>query len=205
MSIRTGDGGGFGNWGGTYALPTNLVRGDEIWVRWRQYWPSEFTFSATPAMKFLRLRMFKSAAESAVNAGYMDLYVNEEASWGSWTYGTIREFDNNNIWKYSLVPIPRDQWITYEVYCKLDVKESMGGSGVLFRFWVDGNLVQERTAADTGTMNEATNIMTSLYWFTYWNNETPPNNDTYLDDIVIATNVSPPYRSDSGRRKFIGT
>jgi hypothetical protein len=197
MSIRTGDGGGFGNWGGIRALSTPLGKGSEIWVRWRQYWPTAFTFSATPWMKFLRFR----TEVGGVNNGYLDLYV-EKANGSGVTYRTIKEVQD--VWaEISNGAIPRDQWITYEVYAKLDNVSVNGGGTGRMRVWIDGVNVQDRT--NITTLTNASALVPSIYFFTYWNNEAPPNNDTYFDDVVVATSASPPTATDSGGRIFIGT
>lgn len=196
MSIRVGDAGGFGKWGGVKSLQTDLAKGDEIWVRWRQYWPAAFTFSATPWMKFLRLR----TEVSGVNNGYIDLYI-DEADGSGVTYRTIKE--GQDTWQtISNGAIPRDQWITYEIYAKLDNVSTDGGGSGRLRFWINGVNVQDRTSMTT--LTNALALVTDVYWFTYWNNETPPDNDTYVDDIVIATSASPPTQTDLGGRIFIG-
>ena len=148
-------------------------------------------------MKFLRLC---TTPDYVTNQGYIDLYVDRADGSGA-TYRTIKE--GQDIWQtMSIGAIPRDQWITYEVYVYLDnVSTDAGGKGRL-RFWVDGDLKQDRT--DITTLSNAADGVPAIYWFTYWNNETPPNNDTYVDDIIIATSDSPPYRLDNGNRVFIG-
>lgn len=195
MSIRVGDASGNGEWGGIKSI-TALYQGDEIWVRWRQYWPTAFAFTASPAMKFLRLRRRNSLN---VTQGYVDLYIDNAAS--STPYYTVAE--NQQVETYfGSSAIPRDQWITYEVYIKLDtVSVDSGGQGRM-RVWLDGTLAQERT--DIITLGNAAHKLDAVYWFTYWNNETPPDNDTWCDDIVIATSASPPTTTDSGGRPYIG-
>ena len=56
MEIFPEDNGGWGKWGGYISINPTIPKGGEVWVRLAVYWPSSFEFSATPFMKFLRLR-----------------------------------------------------------------------------------------------------------------------------------------------------
>jgi len=43
-----------------------------------------------------------------------------------------------------------------------------------------------------------------VYVFAYWNNEKPPSNDVFIDDLVIATSRSPPPNQDAAGNRRIG-
>lgn len=197
MEIRGGDNGGFGHWGGIIPITPNLGKGGEIWVRMRVYWPQEFEFSATPWMKFIRLHNRNSHGE---NGGHNDLYV-DEADKSESVLRCIKE--QHDQWQvYNGNPIPRDQWETYEMYLFVDeLSVDEGGQGRM-RIWRDTELIFDRT--DVPTISDAGGVIDYLYIFTYWNNEMPPNNIVYLDDIVIATNESPPNHQDANGNVFIG-
>jgi hypothetical protein len=205
MSIRTGDSGqGFGEWGGIYTLATNLVRYDEIWVRWRQFWPSAFLFSADPFLKFLRFHTYTAGGS---NAGYVDLYIdNGDATFP--TYHTVSETETPQVKSnFGSSAIPRDQWITYEMYVKFDSTSVVSGGQARIRVWIDGANVNDHTTVRTMAGND--HYCDAVHWFTYWNDAASgqtyvPNNDCYVDDIVIATSASPPTNIDSGGRPFIG-
>lgn len=44
-----------------------------------------------------------------------------------------------------------------------------------------------------------------FYLFTYWNNEQPPNNFCYVDDLAIATSKNPPPNQDAAGNAYIGS
>ncbi|HYW78237.1 MAG TPA: hypothetical protein VE890_01630, partial [Thermoguttaceae bacterium] len=76
-----------------------------------------------------------------------------------------------------------------------------GGKG-RFRVWRDGKLIFDRT--DVPTISETDGVIDYLYLFTYWNNENPPNNHLFVDDLVIATSASPPPNRDASGNTFVG-
>ncbi|MEQ9320963.1 MAG: hypothetical protein RIF41_17505 [Polyangiaceae bacterium] len=196
MAIESGDAGGFGQWG--FIIPFQpLEKGREIWVRLAIWWPQSFEFSATPWMKFLRLH---ARTGDGSNGGYNDLYVDEADSTTS-VLRTIKEV--HNVWDvYDGAPIPRGQWESYEMYLFIDdVPADDGGSG-RFRIWRDDELIFDRT--DVPTITEASGDIDALYVFTYWNNEMPPNNHCFMDDLILATDASPPTNVDAEGNVFIG-
>jgi len=197
MEIHEGDAGGFGLWGGLVPLSPGVKKGGEVWVRLRIYWPSSFVFSATPYMKFMRLHNKTSAGE---NGGYNDLYI-DKANATTQVMRCIKEY--HNIWEvYDGDKIPRDTWETYEMYIAVDdVSVDKGGQGRM-RIWRDGALIFDRT--DVPTITEAQGEIKQFNLFTYWNNEMPPTNHVYVDDMVIATHVNPPLKKDSKGNYFIG-
>lgn len=197
MAIQRGDGGGFGRWGGIVRIDPVLRAGEEVWVRLDVYWPSSFEFSASPWMKFLRLH---SRFADGSNGGYNDLYV-DEADQRRSVLRTIKEIHDQ--WEvYGGEPIPRDRWERYEMYLSIDdVPADEGGSGRV-RIWRDGELIFDR--ADVPTIPDAEGDIDAFYLFTYWNNELPPDNHCYIDDLVIATSASPPPNLDADGNRTIG-
>ncbi len=197
MAIASGDGGGFGRWGGIVSIDPPLEAGAEIWVRLDVYWPSGFEFSASPWMKFLRLH---SRFESRENGGYNDLYIDQTDGPTS-VLRTIKEIHNR--WEvYDGAPIPRDRWERYEMYLSIDDRSVDEGGGGRVRIWRDGELIFDRT--DVPTIPDAGGDIDAFYLFTYWNNERPPDNHCFVDDLVIATSASPPPGRDPDGHVFIG-
>ncbi len=197
MEIRSGDAGGFGQWGAVLPIRPVLTKGQEIWVRLYVYWPANFEFSATPWMKFLR---FHTRSADGKNRGYNDLYI-DRAEKNTSVLRTIKEMHDK--WAvYNGPSIAREKWERYEMYLSLDdVPADAGGKGRV-RIWRDGNLIFNR--GDVPTLSAATDVLDSFYLFTYWNNETPPNNHCYIDDLTIATSASPPPQRDAADNPIIG-
>lgn len=70
------------------------------------------------------------------------------------------------------------------------------------RIWRDDALIFDRT--DVPTITKADGAIDYFFLFTYWNNEQPPNNECYIDDLVIATSASPPPNKDGKGNARIG-
>lgn len=198
MEIHAGDKGGFGKWGGIIPIKPTLKKGEEVWVRLYVMWPQSFEFSASPWMKFLRLH---NQTFDGKNGGYNDLYV-DNADGTSSVLRTIKEVHDK--WAvYDGPSLPRDTWERYEMYLYIDdVPVDSGGKGRV-RIWRDDALIFDRT--DVPTITEAAGSIDYFYLFTYWNNEQPPNNYCYVDDLTIATSASPPPNTDAKGNAYIGS
>ena len=197
MEIRPENDGGFGTWGGIVPINPAIPKGGEVWTRLRVFWPESFEFSASPWMKFLR---FHNRTGDGANGGYNDLYIHN-ADGPTSVLRCIKEFHNQ--WEvYDGNPIPRDTWETYEMYLFVDDVSVDNGGNARMRIWRDGELIFDRT--DVPTITDAQGVIESFYLFTYWNNENPPNNFLYVDDLVIATHANPPINTDAEGNAFIG-
>ena len=197
MAIEPGDRGGFGRFGGILPIKPALPQGSEIWVRLFVYWPRDFEFSARPWMKFIRLH---NRTGDGGNGGYNDLYV-DKADGNTSVLRTIKE--GHNRWQtYDGPPLARGRWECYEVYLFIDSKSVDAGGKGRFRVWRDGKLIFDRT--DVPTIGTADGTIDYLYLFTYWNNEKPPANHVFVDDLLIATSASPPPNRDESGNVFIG-
>lgn len=197
MEIREGDRGGFGEWGAIVPIAPAVARGGEVWVRLHVYWPASFEFSASPWMKFLRLHNRRGDGS---NGGYNDLYVDQADATAS-VLRTIKEV--HDVWAvYDGEPIARDRWETYEMYLFVDDTPADAGGQGRVRIWRDGALIFDRTDVPTITGPDGT--IDYFYLFTYWNDETPPNNHCFVDDLVIATDAAPPPNVDADGNRFIG-
>ena len=197
MAINDDNAGAFGNWGGIIPIRPGLAEGQEVWVRLYVYWPESFEFSAAPWMKFLRLH---NADADGENAGYNDLYIHN-ADGPESVLRTIKEV--HNIWAVNDgPPIPRGRWERYEMHLYIDdVSVDDGGEGRV-RIWRDGERIFDRT--DVPTITGPGGVIDGFYLFTYWNNEMPPNNHCFVDDLTIATSESPPPNRDADGLPVIG-
>ncbi|MEZ4369996.1 MAG: hypothetical protein R3B07_04195 [Polyangiaceae bacterium] len=197
MEIRS-----WGRWrvremGRDHPIKPALKQGQEVWVRLQVRWPQSFQFSASPWMKFLRLHSTKA---DGGNAGYNDLYVDQADSTQS-VLRTIKEV--HDVWAvYDGPKLPRDRWESYEMYLFIDDQAVDDGGAGRVRIWRDDTLIFDRT--DVPTIVEAAGTIDYFYLFTYWNNEQPPDNHCFVDDLVIATDASPPPNHDSAGHAFIG-
>lgn len=197
MAIRVGDKGGFGRWGGIIPIKPVLAQGSEVWVRLFVLWPKDFEFSATPFMKFIRLH---NRTGDRQNGGYNDLYVHKADGKES-VLRTIKE--RHDVWQtYDGPPLARERWESYEVYLSIDSRSVDAGGRGRLRVWRDGKLICDRT--DVPTISEANGVIDYLYLFTYWNNEKPPTNHVFIDDLVIATSAAPPPNTDTSGNRIIG-
>ena len=114
---------------------------------------------------------------------------------------TIKE--RHDIWQtYNGPPLARDRWESYEVYLFIDNESVDAGGKGRFRVWRDGKLIFDRT--DVPTISTADGTIDHLYLFTYWNNENPPTNHLFVDDIVVATSAGPPPNIDASGNTFVG-
>ncbi|NOY89559.1 MAG: hypothetical protein GXP55_00020 [Deltaproteobacteria bacterium] len=198
MEIRAGDGGGFGRWGASVNLRPKLGKGSEVWVRLRVFWPASFQFTASPWMKFLRIH---NQNEDGSNDGYNDLYIDEPDDSSRPTLRCIKE--KHDVWETDDgTPLPRDTWQSYEMYLYADDVPVDEGGNARMRIWKDNVLIFDRT--DVPTLATAGGNLDLFYLFTYWNNEMPPNNHCFVDDLILATDASPPPNTDAAGNRMIG-
>lgn len=194
MEILPEDAGGFGRWGGIVRLP-DVPEGESVWVRLWVRWPADFEFSAAPWMKFLRLH---NRTASGDNGGYNDLYV-DNADGPESVLRVIKEV--HDIWEvYDGDPIPREQWERYEMQIVIDDVPVDDGGEARFRVWRDDALIFDRT--DVPTVTAPGGTIDGLYIFTYWNNETPPHNVAFIDELAISIGEPPPLTDAAGLPVF---
>lgn len=196
MEIRAGDAGGFGQWGGVVTLP-DIAQGQSVWVRLWIYWPSDFEFSAQPWMKFIRLHERRA---DGGNGGYNDLYVDRADETQS-VLRCIKEV--HDVWEvYDGEPIARDTWERYEMQIVVDDVPVDDGGGARFRVWRDDALIFDRT--DVPTVTGEGSVLDGLYLFTYWNNEMPPDNTAYIDELAVTFDDNPPPLTDDSGLPYFG-
>ena len=197
VAIEEGDGGGFGKWGLSHPVDPPVLKGGEVWVRVYVWWPESFEFSATPFMKFIRLH---NADADGGNHGYNDLYIDNADSTET-VLRVIKEM--HDVWEtYDGPAIPRGRWERYEMYLFVDDVPVDEGGQARFRVWRDDELIFDRT--DVPTLETADGSIDHLYIFSYWNNEEPPSNHAFIDDLTLATDASSPPGEDAHGNRWIG-
>ena len=186
MTIKTtdsesqGGSGGFGRWGGIVNFPNKLYKGDELFLRFRMYYPSGFnhyTSGGGDHIKFFRIR---SMHADNSNAGYIDVYWDNKTS--STTLKFIKEGVNKwyNVSNSTDYPHLFDQWITYNVHYILDNDPTKGR----VRIWQNNDLLIDQSLS---TLLNPEDWAKDFYLFTYWNGEVPQNQSCYVDDIKLTS------------------
>jgi len=188
---------GFGDWGGIINFPSKVPAGGEVWFRVRTYYPSGFSFSANPWLKFLRLHTTDASGTS--NYGYDDWYINLRDA----TYPYQFIYEGEQVWyqfgKKSDAP-QFNKWETYEMYVKFDTVPASKGGKAVVRFWKDGVLIGE--SKDRITLKNANAFANAAYIFTYWNGGAPQTQTMYIDDVVLQTDT--PAARDAQGNPYIG-
>jgi len=82
-----------------------------------------------------------------------------------------------------------------------DTSVDDGGMG-RFRVWRDDMLIFDRT--DVPTVSGPGGVLDGLYIFTYWNNEMPPNNTMFIDELAITFGDNPPPQVDDNGLPYFG-
>ena len=183
-----------------HAIPSDLVEGDEAWVRMKIYIPSTADLSvSTGNLKWFR---WQQHTNLAANAGYSDLYYFK--STGGWRY--IKEGGGSWSVLTSAVDGPfdmeYDKWIEWEIYTKFHSTDG------IVRLWKDGVLVGE--VLSEATMIAATDVAKAFYFRTYWNGTgIPKQQDWYYDNFSMALegagqSDTTSLRTDAAGNKFIG-
>lgn len=189
----------FGIWGGIINHPSNLKRGDEIWIRVRTFFPAGFNYDSTSEgnrLKFLRVHTMDA---SNPNYGYDDLYINPSSN--SVPFQFIYEGEQ----KWTTVgtsadKIQRGTWETYEFYVKFDSVPVDSGGQARVRIWKNGTLLRDIT--DRQTLKNTVAYADRTHIFTYWNGGSPLTQQMYIDDLVVTSDV--PSNVDAFGNRFVG-
>ena len=192
-------------WGGYLGLPSYLYEGDELWVRWRTYWPIEGWREASTRLKFLRVHVLNSGGG---NTGYNDMYIVGTTVDGQTPDSINWIYEGQQSWyfpspSFKVLPLV---WQTWEYYLKFHHDPTQA----VVRMWLDGVKKMELSGAGNTyrTMNSATDYVNQILLFTYWNRGafTYPINPQkcYVKDLTLASNASPPTTLDAEGHPFIG-
>lgn len=188
------------DWGGIITFPSNLVKGDEIWIRVHTFMPLGFDYNSYgegELLKFLRVHT-RTVADS--NIGYNDWYITPTNN----TFASHQFiYEGEQEWAFvtdmSLRPV-LNQWETYEFYLKLDDVPVDSGGQARARFWKNGVLILDTT--NRQTLQTAATYADRMHIFTYWNGNAPQTQQMYIDDLVITTTT--PANTDPFGNPFIG-
>ena len=188
----------FGKWGGAFNFPQNLVEGQEIWYRINVFYPAGWSFNCKGCTEGVKMMRIHTMSASGANEGYHSshlndegngngalIFLNSEINHSSFNYGASRRIGN---------PVQYGQWHTYEMYIKFSA------SNGIYRFWQDGELIFEQT--NYTTLMSPTSVSDRIYLYSYWNNGAPQTQTSYVDDIVITSEV--PGRKDANGNAYIG-
>ena len=188
----------FGEWGGVIQLPKHLVVGDEIWMRFRTFWPNGFDYNASPALKFMRIHTMDDANN---NYGYNDWYIKPSSSSDAFYYRYEGEPQaQNHSFGSSGDKIKFGTWETYEMNIKLDTVSADRGGKARSKMWKNGKLIGEITV--TPTMQQSQGYVDRVHILTYWNGSSPKTQEMYIDDLVITSDV--PGNTDAAGNHFLG-
>jgi len=199
---------GWASFGGTMMFPEMLQKGDELWIRLNIYVPESFDYTASPALKFMRVHTRTPAGE---NLGYLDLYFTPDGP-THWNSALGAQDDSPYYWYYEALPktqypgdfeadrIRKGTWESFEIYYKFDdVAVDNGGTG-LIRIWKNNKLLANYT--DQVTLYNSETLADSFFLFTYYNGNAPKDQHLYVDNIIRTTDQ--PTNVDSNGYKFIG-
>lgn len=206
--------------GGYRTVTVQCTQGDEVWFRFRTFFPTGFNFQApgNGHLKFMRIDTGPTsgashshldwylAAGSGTAAGFWDFIL--EGSAQSWLFGGT-----------PTTPVPtgivRNVWQTWEGYYKL---HTVAASAII-RLWRDGVRIVDTSAnipsgvAARSTLNNATDVAGfdaggnggGFMMSTYWNGGSPANQSWWIDDFTIYTSkTGAPANVDSSGNPFIG-
>jgi hypothetical protein len=169
-------------YGGIKEFPTKLRVGDELWIRFRVYWPAGFDWSANPWLKFFRVH---TRSPERDNEGYMDWYINNPEVGTHPPFQLIKEFhDQWRLFGDTRDAPRRGAWETYEAHYVFDsVPAAEGGRG-LAQVWKDGRLLGEFD--DIRTL-ESDQSWAHSFQMWDWNGGAPKDQTWYVDDVVLTT------------------
>jgi len=203
-------------WFGGKIIEVDLGEGEEVWVRWYQYFPDDFKFAngrngdgygGAGMIKWLRFQYpgnseritFEIDAtpgcaqpcESALSEMIPDMIIGEGTSW--------KERNGNQAIFLQSPGHQKGSWHSIQMYMKLSSGSADIGDGDgLIRMWVDSNLIAEyqRNTLPTNGGN-----LKSVWLGNYWNGGYPNDQSFYIDDIKITSIV--PATNDSNGNPYI--
>lgn len=190
----TGGTDGFGNWGGTIAFPADIAKGSDYWLDLYAFLPTGFNI-LTPtngSLKFIRLRQTTAAAG---HVGYFDLSLVDDIPLDTAAqYRMIKEDTSGWVYSGAAGLLTRNVWHRVSLHVVFDnVLQSSGGTARV-RVWQDGVRLVDNS--NIRTMLNATDLVKSLYLFTYWNGNSPQTQSLYLDNIRMASGGVPTWALD---------
>ena len=212
LNIREGHK-GFGLLGGVVSFENcsnfggrRVIKGEQIWVKTKIKFPLGFEFNQNGLNKFMRLRTFHDEEGRNVSEGYNDLYLNADPSFEPWKPYAPYKYIFEGAQQWFSVGVGENffqmgKWETIEYSIRLDDKVAAEGGNALVRVWLNGRLLGE--TQNRRTLNTPESWVSSLYFFTYWDNAGAHKNQKFwIDDLVITTDT--PTKRDALGNPFIG-
>lgn len=194
---------------------TNLGQGQEIWVRWYEYFPENFIFANSTvgsdggagALKWLRFQYPGNSQRMTIlldgtgrctspcNNGQKEIVPDSIQTEGlNWKnrYGNIGIRMNSKSFSTG-------QWRAIQVYLRLSTgsAERNDGNG-LIRMWVDDSLVGEY---EHSTLPSDGGRLQSIWWGNYWNGGAPRTQHWYFDEVIMTSQR--PYTRDVNGNYYI--
>lgn len=211
LTVQAGDT-AFGRWGGIIPHPQKVMRGGEIWLRARTFWPNGFNYDSTGEGNHLKFFRIHTMSDSVSNFGCNDIYINPKGSNPPFQF----IYESEQVWSYigsltgtitSLLTgtstsqaINLGRWETYEFYVKLDTVPAASGGMARTIFWKDGILLKD--IKDRITLKTSDGYSDRTHIFTYWNGGAPATQSMYIDDLVLTTDM--PAGRDAAGNPYIG-
>lgn len=215
--------------GNLHNFSPSLDAGDEVWVRWYEYFPDngrDFMWAngdnvdgGSGALKWMRFEYTNKArmtlemnstpnctapCTNGMTSLAPDYMVGENMGW------LLFEGRHNPVQAFMShfsSPVPkfsRGAWHAIQVYMRLSKGDSAHGDGNgLIRVWIDDTLTGEfnrNTLPTVGHSSEGAKIR-SVWWGNYWNGGFPVNQYWYMDEAIVTTDR--PNTTDSGGRPYI--
>jgi hypothetical protein len=187
--------------GFVHTIPSDLVEGDEAWIRMRIWLPVGSDLDAPGEGGHLKWFRWRTSTDIGGNAGFSDIYYDETL--GEWKYikETVDSWSTLAIGVGGPFDIEYGKWIDWELYTKFS--STVG----IVRMWKDGIMINE--LLNEQTLTTATDTVKDFYFRTYWNGGIPKQQDWHYDRVDIALNGagrtdSTELQTDLVGNKFIG-
>lgn len=176
---------GWGHWGGALYFPSVMRRGHHLWLNLYVYIPSDFVIK-TPGVGILKFLRIHTVNASGDNAGYDDVYINDDGTTGS-QFRFIKE--GQDIWYRfgANQSLTRDRWHRFTVHYSFDSKPRAQGGDSFVQIWQNGDLILDEDRVKT--LSGADHRADYFLLFTYWNGSSPRTQSVWVDDIKLADNM----------------
>jgi hypothetical protein len=198
------------------------IKGDEVWIRWRMYYPPGFdwtTSNGNTGIKCMRLGMQKRTAPGWEGAEYINFQQGGHKSEGSGHRtliiggeGSGWNWPDNGTSTASYIPCPGGntilsaQWYMAEAYVCLDTVAQDSGGSARIVVWMDGvfqgEITNRYTLVPAGDADYGMYMARPL-WGQNWNGGVPQNQSMYLADVAYAFKTA--YRDDTAHMEFDAT
>lgn len=180
----------------------NLVEGEEIWVRWYQFFPEDFAFAngingddsgGAGSIKWLRFQYPATSeritflvdatarcadpCENYLEYLVPEKFIGELMDWKN-RYGNMNAYMTKK--NYAL-----GEWHAMQIYMKLSPGSAdMGDGDGILRIWMGSELVAE---IQRNTMPTNGGALRSIWLGDYWNGGFPKDQHWYVDEMTVTS------------------